>query len=296
MRGAAPAGATRQEVEVADGVRLPVWVAGPADGTPILLIAGGPADHQGWRTLVPELCHSQEERAVWAPHGRSLATTFRAAVFDQRGTGESVGAPPATSAKLLGSDAVSVGRAVLGDRFVIVGESMGGMAALHAALDHPGAVVALGLLATTAGGAGLSWPSEAFVSHATAGADPGDQAHVRAGFDLIVSERFREDSPVLFEALVAHAGGQSHAGVGEVAVQVFLSHDVSSRLADIPVATVVICGTNDHAHPLPNSEFLAANIPRSRLVVVPGAGHMISTEAPLLVIDEITRLVEVAGL
>jgi pimeloyl-ACP methyl ester carboxylesterase len=61
---------------------------------------------------------------MWASHGRSLADELRVAVFDQRGCGESSEAPPATSAELMASDAIAVGRALLGPRFAVVGESL----------------------------------------------------------------------------------------------------------------------------------------------------------------------------
>jgi pimeloyl-ACP methyl ester carboxylesterase len=282
----------REETLLSDGTRLAGWVVGADDRPSVLLIAGGGADHRGWRCILPELCRSQAERTVWAGHGRSLADGLRVAVFDQRGSGESSEVLPATSAELMASDAIAVGRALLGEKFAVVGESMGGMAALHAALIYPGAVTALGLLATTAGGGGLTWPSDAFIGAATAGEGIFDQAGARDGLTVAVSEKFRTERPALFDAMADAAMTQPRSDqIGAAQASVFLNHDVATRLAEIQIPVLVMCGTEDQAHPLPNSQFLASNIPGAHLVVLEGAGHIIDAEDPQRVIDETTRLV-----
>jgi 3-oxoadipate enol-lactonase len=221
-----------------------------------------------------------------------LADELRVAVFDQRGTGESSEALPATSAELMASDAIAVGRALLGQRFAVVGESMGGMAALQAALIYPEVVTALGLLATTAGGRGLTWPSDAFIAAATAGGGIFDQAGAQDGLAVAVSEQFRTERPALFDAMVEAAMTRlSSDQIGAAQATVFLNHDVATRLGEIQIPVLVMCGTEDHAHPLPNSQFLASNIPGAHLVVLEGAGHIIDAEDPERVIDEITRVV-----
>lgn len=49
-------------------------------------------------------------------------------------------------------------------------------------------------------------------------------------------------------------------------------------LSDIP--TVIICGDADRITPLARSEFIAQALPRAKLVVIPGAGHMAIMEEP----------------
>lgn len=54
--------------------------------------------------------------------------------------------------------------------------------------------------------------------------------------------------------------------------------DVSRRLAEVAVPTLVVCGERDRAN-LPSSKLLAAQVPGAELVVVPGAGHQPHLEA-----------------
>jgi 3-oxoadipate enol-lactonase len=283
---------TRHDVVTEDGAALAAWVTGPTNGPPVVLASGGGADHWGWRTLVPDLCASEDERRIWAPHGRSLAHRCRVAVFDQRGTGESAAVAPATSAQQLGADVVAVGRALLCEHFGIVGGSLGGMAALHAALDHPGTVTALVLLATTAGGTGLTWPTDEFLLFQESGnGDRLDHERARAGLALVLSETFRKCQEQLLDAFVEHARTQLVSDeIGAAQQNIFLTHDVATRLGEIAVPTVVICGTDDQAHPLPNSEFLTSGIPGARLVVVGGAGHLVHAEAPEQILDQALAL------
>ena len=191
----------------------------------------------------------------------------------------------------MASDAIAVGRALLGERFALVGESMGGMAALHAALTYPGAVAALGLLATTAGGRGLTWPTDAFIAAATHGGGIFDKGQARDGLAVGVSRQFRTEQPALFEAMAeANMTQASSDHIGAAQASVFLNHDIAERLSEFHVPVLVMCGTEDQAHPLANSRFLASNIPGARLVALDGVGHIIHAEEPRRVIDEITRM------
>lgn len=283
----------RQVVRCSDGAVLAAWTVGPVDGPSVVLASGGGADHRVWRAVVPELCDSDAERELWAPHGRSLAERCRVAVFDQRGTGGSVHVPPADSSVLLGSDLVTVSASLLATPCSVVGHSMGGMAALQAALDHPGSVSALGLVSTTAGGSGLTWPSAEYLEAAAAVFEPGRVAP-NDDLELAVSERFRVEQRALYAAVAKAASAQPRATGPEDLAQVFMNHDVSDRLGDIAVPTVVMCGTDDNVHPLPNSMFLADHIPGSRFVPVEAAGHLLNIEAPELLIDEIGWLTSTA--
>ncbi|MEW6401813.1 MAG: alpha/beta hydrolase [Chloroflexota bacterium] len=70
------------------------------------------------------------------------------------------------------------------------------------------------------------------------------------------------------------------------------SFDVSDRLGEINVPTLIICGAHDRMTPLRNSEFLHDGIANSRLEVVENAGHMAIFEQPGIMIDLIARFLD----
>ena len=195
----------RQVVYCPDGAALVAWTVGPIDGAPIILASGGGADHRVWRSVVPELCKSDAERALWAPHGQSLAERCRVVVFDERGTGESVNVAPADSARLLGEDLIAVCGSVRSAPWCVVGHSMGGMA--HQQSDHPESVSALGLISTSAGGSGLTWPSAAYLDKAGLGYDSG-RLKATDDLELAVSARFSAQRRSLYDAVANEALAQ----------------------------------------------------------------------------------------
>jgi pimeloyl-ACP methyl ester carboxylesterase len=56
--------------------------------------------------------------------------------------------------------------------------------------------------------------------------------------------------------------------------------DLSGRVGEIAVPVLVVSGTDDVMVPPETSEELHRAIPASRMVVVPGAGHMLPLEQP----------------
>ncbi len=145
----------------------------------------------------------------------------------------------------------------------------------------------------TAGGSGLTLPSDAYLTAAAARYESG-QVEAVDDLKLAMSALFRSEHRSLYEELSKEASAQPRTVGPEELAQVLFSHDVSNRLSDISVPTVVICGTADQVHPLPNSSFLAGHITAARLVPLEGAGHLLNVEAPERLIDEIFELVDLA--
>jgi 3-oxoadipate enol-lactonase len=136
---------------------------------------------------------------------------------------------------------------------------------------------------------GLTWPSAAYLDKAALGYDSG-RLKATDDLELAVSARFRAQHRSLYDAVAKEALAQPRAVGSEDLARVFMSHDVSDRLGDISVPTLIICGIDDHVHPLPNSSFLADRIPASHFVRLEGVGHLVNVEAPVLLIDEIDRM------
>jgi pimeloyl-ACP methyl ester carboxylesterase len=243
---------------------------GPVDGPPVLLIAGGGADRTSWRRLVPEVCTTAEDRVAWKPVDPPLSARFRVAVFDQAGIGQSAGRPPRRTAVDLAADALAVGRSLLGDRFTVLGQSLGGCAAIHLALAHPETVTALVLVGTFGGAA-------AFVP---AGEGPAGVPEARS-----FSAEFPTREADLFRLIVAEETAR-HADAEAAQVDVFLSHEATARLGELTMPTEIVCGDEDHTFALPNSELLARSVPGARLRVV-AAGHGVHLEAPEALVEAV---------
>jgi haloacetate dehalogenase len=103
-------------------------------GPPVLLLHGHPRTHATWYRTAP-----------------LLAPDYTVVCPDLRGYGES-SKPPTTpdhepySKRAMARDCVALMRALGHERLVVVGHDRGAYVAMRAALDHPDAVVGLGVL------------------------------------------------------------------------------------------------------------------------------------------------------
>ena len=258
-----------------------------------MLITGGSSPGRAWRFLLPDwwdLAPCEAEAA--GP--LSLASTLRVAVYDQRGTGGSSGSVPPDSASLAADHALAVGRRLLGERFHVFGHSLGGMAALALVVAHPEAVASLILMATTAGGAGLTLPDQAFLANITGAGATDERARAEENMALSFGPTFPSDQPSLFDHLVAESLAAPASPDSWVAqAMTFASHDVTGQLEDLAMNVLVVCGEEDKVMPLPNSQYLAQHLVAARLVQFPGRGHALDIEAA----GEVVRLISdhVAG-
>ena len=158
--------------------------------------------------------------------------------------------------------------------FVLGGHSMGGAIALEFALRYSGRLAGLILVGT---GARLRVAPEilAGVQDDIEGttallAEWAHGEHVDPNLQRIYLRRLREVDP-------------------QVLAGDFLACDAFDRRADVAAITVpalILCGAADRMTPVKYSQFLAAEMPDARLIILPGAGHMAMlepTSRPVLV-------------
>jgi pimeloyl-ACP methyl ester carboxylesterase len=212
----------------------------------------------------------------FGPQARALRTRFRVVRYDARGHARSE-APDDPSAYTPETFASDLGRVIDSTTAVVGGLSMGASTALRFALAHPDRVRALVLAAFPAGASaakgiaaqatafadaierdGLEAAGERFAWGPTSGLDPGAARLVRQGF--------LEHKP---HGLVHTLRGvlANLSSVGELVPRL--------RALDLPA--LVIVGERDRAL-LEPSRALADALPAARLVVVPGAGHVVNLE------------------
>ncbi|CAA9312070.1 MAG: Beta-ketoadipate enol-lactone hydrolase [uncultured Microvirga sp.] len=273
------------------------------DGGRLHLVEAGPAD--GGRATVV-LLHGASGNSAdpMAALGARLAASFRVIAVDRPGHGWSdrIGsdaASPARQAALIREALQRIGI----ERAIVVGHSWAGALALNLALDHPGLVTGLVLLAPVSHpwpGAAIAWyytPTAAravgWLFTRTVAAPLGMMmlnpaasavfAPQPAPADYVEAARI----PLLLRPNVFQANAEDVAGLHAFVV------GQSARYGGVRVPTVIISGDADtivwtNLH----SRSLEREIPGAKLIVLPGVGHMPHHAAADLVLREIEALAE----
>jgi pimeloyl-ACP methyl ester carboxylesterase len=217
-------------------------------------------------------------RTGWDPQLVALADGYRGAAWDMPGYGLSPAPLYALTFELL-ADAVAGFIDALGATEAhVVGLSMGGQIALHAALRHPNRVRSLALLDT----------SPAFGLNGT---DPEEWKRLR--LDALDSGETPASiaEPVLRSIMAPGvSAGAVAAAVSSMerisssglraAIELLPSHDVRHRLGELRAPTLVVVGEHDEETPLAYAEALAEGIRGASLQTIPGSGHIANLEAP----------------
>jgi pimeloyl-ACP methyl ester carboxylesterase len=222
-------------------------------------------------------------RSTWAHQVDALADDCTVIVWDVPGAGGSQ--PPPSSFRVDDyADVLAVFLQVLGVRRChVAGLSFGGTLALALAVRAPGVVGSLVLLSAYAGWRG------------SLGADAA-AARMRACEEaarLLPAEFGTVMLPSMFSAGVpASAAAEFRASVEAFDREGFLTMaraceeaDLTAVLGAVGAPTLVVAGDADVRAPLPVAEAIRAGIPGSRLVVLPGVGHVVTVESP----DAVTR-------
>ena len=257
----------RRETRRIDG--LHVTLVGPWDAPsdrPVLLLGHGLLmDGRMWDAQVDAL-------------GREL----RLAVLDFRGHGESAPPPRGFRMQDQAEDYGTVLDALQVPSAVLVGFSMGGMAALHFAAAHPGRVRGLVLIDTSADPEAprarakyqaLAWMARAF------GIRPFLQRQVAA---IQFGETFRREQPDVVATWMARWAERDRTAVLR-AVQMVISRPPATRLTDLACPTLVIVGDEDVATPPVQAQRIVELVPAAELRLIPRAGHLSPIEAPHVV-------------
>jgi 2-succinyl-6-hydroxy-2,4-cyclohexadiene-1-carboxylate synthase len=210
---------------------------------------------------------------------------YRPLALDLRGHGDARDARPITFAGCVADVA-----AAAPDRFVLCGYSMGGRVALHLALAHPERVSRLVLVACSPGiedprlraerrAADEQLAADAERGTIEAFADLWMRRPLFAGTPQAAAARWREDvlrnDPVALAAVLRGIG----AGVME---------PLWERLRELRgIPATIIAGERDGRYTAIGRR-IAGELPGSRMLVVPGAGHGQPREAPQAVAAAIT--------
>ena len=203
----------------------------------------------------------------------ALADRYRIVRFDLPGHG---GSPvldgPLTMAGMAEAVIALVDRLGV-ERFHYAGVSIGGAIGQQLALDHPGRVLSLAVLASAARFADPeSWPKRAATVRAN-----GTEAMVasRPGTWFVQSFAGTDEARRLLEMLRATTA-EGYAGCCE-AIAAF---DVRERLAEVEVPVLAIAGAEDPATPPEMVRLIAETAASGRFEVVDDSAHLLNAEKP----------------
>jgi 3-oxoadipate enol-lactonase len=247
-----------------DGRRLAYDEVGPPEpARTVLLLCGIGAKRQGWYKQLP----------VLGSHFRTLALDYRDVGDSDAASGPySIGDLADDTAGLV--DALGIGQAAL------VGISMGGFVALELTLRRPELVEKLVLVVTSAGGPSHVSASREIISLLMPGDEEVETGEgARRVCSAVAAPGFAGRHPEEIDAFVEIARHRPMTREAYLRqLQACRAHDVSERLDEIGVPTLVIHGEVDPLVPVENGRLLAERIRGAELIVYADTGHIPEVE------------------
>lgn len=254
-------------------------------GPPLLLLHGPPLDHRLWAQAIPYLS------------GRFRVVAPDLPGFGRTPAGEGDGAPEQLVR--------AVGSFVTALRMVpcaVAGASLGGGVALGLAARYPERVTSLVAVSSL----GLTWWPETAQARAARAlrSVPGllplamrlaPRAHARGFLETALGDGRPPD-----EELVAAVAATLGTSAGRRALSGVLARlddwrYLRRQLGAVRAPTLLVWGERDAVYGLPAAERLRHAIPGSRLMTLPGAGHLLPLERPAE-LAEIMRRFLLSGL
>jgi pimeloyl-ACP methyl ester carboxylesterase len=259
------------QIEVG-GLRIAYRRAGV--GPPLVLLHGGPSDSREWRRQL-----------------NGLSDEFTVVAWDMPGCGQSSD-PPEHFRTRDYADCLATFIEALGlEQPHLLGLSFGSGLALEFYRWHPTIPRTLILASAYAGWAG-SLPPEVVEQRKQQvlrliELPPEQFAHE------FIPTLLTESAPAeLVDEVMAILTDFHPAGQRALVRAGFAEHDLRDVLPRIDVPTLLIYGDKDVRSPLSVAEDMHARIPESRLVVIPGIGHMTAMEAPERFNAEVRRFLK----
>lgn len=246
-----------------DGVEIEYDVRG--EGAPLLLLHAFPLGLFMWEAQV-----------------EALSAAHRVVRFDARGFGGSAaGDGPLTMERIADDGAALLDHLGI-EKAVVGGCSMGGYAAFAFVRRHPQRLAGLILQDTRAG----ADTAEAKANRATLAAKvlaDGASAAVEAFLPKLLGETTHRERLALVASVRERILGTPPLGIANALHGLAARADSRETLPTIAVPTLVLVGAEDVLTPPGEAATMAAAIPRARLDVIPGAGHLANLENPAAV-------------
>ncbi len=243
------------DTQIMDLGHLQVTYFESGSGEPLVLVHGGEGNRLQFLGILPH-----------------LGDGIRAIAYDQRDSGSTVNGDEPYTVTDLAHDLAAFIEGLGLERAHVLGTSLGGMVAMHAALEHPELVASVILVATA--------PSASVLGQrAGALATMSPEERREAMIDGFFTPAGRAANPDLVKSgrrvLVERTPEEMSRRLASVR-----DHDVVDRLPRMATRTLVLHGTDDMLAPFSGAEQMAEAIPAAVLRGIEGARHGVATEFP----------------
>ena len=221
-------------------------------------------------------------KAVWdrqVEHFRTLG--YPCTAWDQPGYGQSATVEPYTFEKLAGAL-----NAMVGEKAIIVGHSMGGLVAQEFYARYPEKVAALALCFTSAAFAAGADFAQHFIAARIGPLDAGRTMREIAA-ELMPTLRgriFDAEGLALAERIMAGVPPETY----RKAVRLLTAFDRREDLPKIAVPALLVAGSDDLTAPPQLMAHMAQKIPGAEFVVMRGCGHL----GPIVQAGEFNKVLE----
>ena len=247
-----------------------------SDRVPVLLIHGYPLSNMLWDLQIGDL--SDIARLI-AP--------------DLRGHGQTDPTDPPYSMGLFADDCANLlDQLGMTGPVVVGGLSMGGYVAFEFARRYPEKVAGL-ILAATRAGADSPEVKEARDKAAGIAIAEGTPSVAEGMLPRLLAPDSYENQPDLVDFVREMMLETSEDGIVGAQAAMRDRPDSTPDLGSIQVPVLVVHGEEDQLIPPAEAEAMAAALPMSRLVLIPGAGHLPNLEKPQEFNDAVREFLEI---
>lgn len=214
--------------------------------------------------------------ALWRYQIEAFAESFRTIAVDLRGFGESSkpAAPGSYAIEALAEDIAGVARSLELPPFHFLGTSMGGFVGQALALAHPALCRSLVLCHT---GPRMSIPPDVLAARVKALETQSLEEYA----DLVLGQALAPGAPAELTSWVREMIARNDKrAYTQVLTEGLSAFDVSDRVDQIDLPTLVVIGTLDRVIPPDEGRELASRIAGAKSVEIAGVGHLGYAERP----------------
>jgi 3-oxoadipate enol-lactonase len=216
---------------------------------------------------------------MWENQVPVLADSCRVINIDYRGHGKSSTIENELTIYDLVDDTVAILDELQVEEAVWAGLSIGGFAALRAALTVPERVRAI-VVSDASAAAEPFYPKFKYRALGMGARIVGMRPFVPAVTPIMFGRTTLKENPTLVDEWTPTLLSMELPSLLRFLETIVTRDSLLDRLGEIQIPTLVMVGEEDRAQPVPRARQIADGIPGARLEIIPRAGHLSALENP----------------